>query len=352
MKNIFYLIILCSVLFVSCSKNDDPVTPQTVETKYKGVYIVNEGLYGQNNSSVSYYDFETQTATNDVYAKANPGINLGDTANDMDIYGDKGYIAVDYSNKVEIIDLNTSKSLGYVDLGVGSSPRDVVVLDSTIAYVTCLAKDALVKFNPSTKQVIKTIPIGSKPEAAVYSAGKIYVTNSGYGDTNTVSVVDITTDTEEKVLTVGYNPRFAHTKNDGYVYVVCTGVYDAVGKGSLYKIATNSNTVVDSLIINSNPGESCLINNNQMVIATNNGLIKVNLTNMKQVGDIFVSSTSINPVYGVIYSVAFDSKNNLLYCGNAKDYQQDGEIVVMDLNGSEIKRFGVGINPGCILIVN
>lgn len=352
MKKLFYFLILSSVLLVSCSKNDDPVTPQPVETKYKGVYIVNEGLYGQNNSSISYYDFETQTSNNDVYSNVNSGLNLGDTANDIDVFGDKAYIAVDISNKIEIIDMNTFKSLGNIDLGASSSPRDVVILDSTIAYVTCLAKDALVKFNPSTKQIIKTIPVGSKPEAAVYSAGKIYVTNSGYGYKNTVSVVDITTDTEEKVLTVGYNPRFAHTKNDGYVYIVCSGQFDDLGKGGIYKISTNNNTVVDSLIINSNPGESCLINNNKMVVANNAGLLKVNLSTMEQEGDTFVSSMSINSLYGVIYSLSFDSKNNLLYCGNPKDFLQNGEVVVLDLNGSEIKRFDVGINPGCILIIN
>lgn len=352
MKKLFYFLILNSVLLVSCSNNDNPVTPTPVETKYKGVYVVNEGLYGQNNSTISYYDFETQTSNNDIFGSVNSGLDLGDTANDIEIFGNKGYIAVDNSNKIEIIDMNTFKSLGNINLGTNSSPRDIVIIDSTLGYVSCLAKDALVKFNPSTKEIIKTISVGSKPEAIVYSAGKIYVTNSGYGYSNTVTVIDMITDTEEKVLTVGYNPRFAHTKNDGYVYIVCSGQFDATGKGGLYKISTSSNIVVDSLIINYNPGESCLINDNKMVIANNMGLLKVNLLTMKQEGDIFVSSTSINSLYGVIYSVSFDSKNNLLYCGNPKDFLQNGEVVVLDLNGSEIKRFGVGINPGCILIVN
>ena len=179
MKKILLFILVSSVLFVSCGK-DDGVGPTPVETKFKGVFIVNEGLYSHNNSTISFYNLETQSVSNNVYSSANEGINLGDNANDIEVFGNKGYLAVDNSNKIEIIDINTFKSLGSIDLGVEGSPRDVVIIDSTIGYVTSLYKDKLIKFNPSTKQVIKEIGVGAKPEGAVYSAGKIYVANSGF----------------------------------------------------------------------------------------------------------------------------------------------------------------------------
>ncbi len=351
MKKLIYLTILIfSSLFLACSK-DDSVTPPTdspLQSKYDGVYIINEGLYGQNNSSISFINLTDNVVNNTIYEDANNGKSLGDTGNEMEIFGNKGYIAVDNSNKIEIINLDTFESVGFIDLGIGSSPRDVVIIDSTLGYVTSLYTEKLIKFNPATKQVIKSISVGKYPEAAVYANGKIYVTNSGFGAENTVSVIDITTDSEIAKLKVGFNPRFAHKADDQTVYVVCTGQFDAVGKGGIYKIVNTS--VTDSVIINYNPGESCLTSNTTMVIANNIGLYKVNLSNMTVENTPFVNAMDVNSVFGVIYSVGFDKKNNHLYCGNPKDFQQNGEIVVLDLNGVELKRYNVGINPGTIYI--
>lgn len=350
MKNKLNLLLLILLIaFTACQKDDKTVNPP-ISNEYKGAYIINEGLYGQNNSSISFIDLAAGTVNNNVYEAANNGSSLGDTGNDFEIFGNKGYIAVDNSNKIEIIDLKTFKSLGFVDLGVGSSPRDVVIIDSTLGYVTSLYTNKLIKFNPSTKQVLKLIDVGDKPEAAVFANGKIYVTNSGFGNGKTVSVVDLTTDTEIAKLNVGVNPRFAHKADDGSVYVVCSGSYDATGKGGVYKIVNL--TVTDSVIINSNPGESTLINNSTMVVANNFGLFKVNLSNMSVEANSFVNAMDINPIFGVIYSVAYDKVNNVLYCGNPKDFQQNGEVVVLNLNGQELKRYNVGINPGCIYIKN
>jgi YVTN family beta-propeller protein len=94
---------------------------------------------------------------------------------------------------------------------------------------------------------------------------KIYVTNSGFGSDNTVSVVDIMTDTEVAKLKVGFNPRFAHKADDQTIYIVCSGQFDATGRGGIYKIINTP--VIDSVIINNNPGESCIANNSLMVVA-------------------------------------------------------------------------------------
>jgi YVTN family beta-propeller protein len=349
-RPILLSLVLFTYLFTACSKDGDKTPTSPIEVKYKGVYIINEGLYGQNNSSISIIDLSLKSVNNSIYEDANNGLSLGDTGNDMEIFDSKGYIAVDNSNKIEIIDLNTFRSLGHVDLGAGSSPRDVVIIDSTLGYVTSLYTNKLIKFNPSTKQVIKSINVGDKPEAAVYANGKIYVTNSGFGSDNTVSVVDIMTDTEVAKLKVGFNPRFAHKADDQTIYIVCSGQFDATGRGGIYKIINT--TVIDSVIINNNPGESCIANNSLMVVANSYGLYKVNLTDMTADENPFINSMDINPIFGVVYSLGFDKTNNLLYCGNPKDFQQNGEVVVVDLTGTEVRRYDVGINPGTIYIRN
>jgi len=352
MKKLIYSFLLSALLLISCGKNNDTINePNIPDSKFKGVYIINEGLYGQNNSTISFYDFELQTVTNNIYENANSGNFLGDTANEIEVFDNKGYIAVANSNKIEIIDLASFKSLGFVDLGSNGSPRDIVIIDSTLGYVTSLMQDQLIKFNPTTKQVIKAISVGSKPEGAVYAAGKIYVANSGFGFDKTVSVIDITTDMVEKTLTVGMNPRFIYKLDNNNVYIVCTGNYDAVGRGGVYHINTQNQTVSDSIIINGNPSKSTLLKNNKMAVINNSGVIKVDLTTKTADETPFISAMYVNGIYGMIYAIAFDEQTEQLYLGNPKDFQQNGEILVFDLNGNELKRFDVGITPGKILIV-
>ena len=61
------------------------------ETGTAEMYILSEGLFNQNNSSLARYSFNQQKRTSN-YFSANNQRGLGDTANDMAIYGNKIYI--------------------------------------------------------------------------------------------------------------------------------------------------------------------------------------------------------------------------------------------------------------------
>ncbi len=68
-----------------------------------GVYVLNEGLLTNDNTTLTYYDFGTGTATTDYYANVN-GSGLGDTGNDLLLYGGKMYIVVNESSYLRIAD--------------------------------------------------------------------------------------------------------------------------------------------------------------------------------------------------------------------------------------------------------
>lgn len=74
------------------------------------LYILNEGKFKGNNSSITYYNTTTSTTTNDYFNISNNRA-LGDTGEDMIRYGSKIYVSVYNSNLIEIIDINTGKSI-------------------------------------------------------------------------------------------------------------------------------------------------------------------------------------------------------------------------------------------------
>ncbi len=62
-----WMLILCALAFTSCSDDDDDDV--TVE---EGIYVLNNGKMGNNNSTITYYDPVTQASdAADVYAAQN-----------------------------------------------------------------------------------------------------------------------------------------------------------------------------------------------------------------------------------------------------------------------------------------
>lgn len=346
MRHIWVLVL--AIFIVSCE--DNPVESGGFEESESGILVLNEGLYGQNNSSFTNYNISDNSVSKNPYHAVN-GYTIGDTGNDMEVYGDKIYVAVANSNKIEIVSLRTFESLGFVDLGEGVNPRELVVIDSTRLYVTSLYDDKVYRVNPVTKSVEKKISVGSLPEGITLSGNYLFTANSGFSEGNTISVIDITTDTNFETLTVGYNPRIMFTTPNGTVYAVCTGVYDETGRGGIYKINPESVTVTDSLIINHNPGETTFAGDDYGFVFNNDGIFRIKLNNLSEniIYQPYIETSEINPAASVVYSLYYDNTSKILYAGNPMDYLQNGSIVMFDAEGNRTGEFECGLNPGTIL---
>jgi len=236
-KSILTIFVISIFALSSCNKSVDPIIDPPALPQSSGVIVVSEGLFSQNNSSISYYSIKDNKVTQNVYAAANSNAKLGDTANDMKILGNKGYIAVDQSFKIEIIDVNSFKSLGMIDLSTYGEPREISIVDSTMGFVTVWNSngDGVVKFNPSKMTVTSLITVGTKPEGIVNNGKYLFVANSGWGADSTVSIIDATQSSVVKTLTVGINPNSV-IENNGEIYVISTGSYSGSYTGGIFKL--------------------------------------------------------------------------------------------------------------------
>lgn len=122
-KAILALIVLS---VTSCEKDTT-----TIHGKFaKGVFIVNEGNFTNGNASVSFFDRDSLTVTNDIFDKIN-GRPLGDVAQSMNEFNEKYYIVVNNSSKVEIVNSSDFVSTGVINgfalpryfLGINSTLR-------------------------------------------------------------------------------------------------------------------------------------------------------------------------------------------------------------------------------------
>src|SRR6188474_1098650 len=128
-KSLGVLVVLAAMIFIqACSDDPNPIKPGE-----SGFFIVNEGAWGNSNTSLSYYDRKTDEVTNDlIFNLDHP---LGDQSQSMTVFEGKGYIAVQNSSKVEVIDVNTFTWLATISEGL-PSPRYFLGVSSNKAYVS------------------------------------------------------------------------------------------------------------------------------------------------------------------------------------------------------------------------
>jgi hypothetical protein len=340
MKKLLILFATTTFLFWGCENSTEKIP---IEPLNSGVIIINEGGYNQNNSSISTYSLEDNTVQNDVYYTVN-STNLGDTGNDLVIVDEKGFIAVTFSNKIEVVTINDFKSVGSIDFEPYGGPREIAI-SGNLGYATT-SNSALVKFDINSLSIIDTLNLGFKPEGITSSDGKLFIAISGWGSGNTITVVDESSFKIVKNITVMENPINIYSIGN-VVYSVSTGNYSD-GIGALTKIDAKTMNILDTLQIRQNPGRFACSDDEELFIINGNGIVHVSGKDMSIVNPTIISAAIVNNIYYFIYSIGYDSDSELLYLGNPKDFSQNGEIAVFDLNGNEKSRFDVGINPGTI----
>jgi YVTN family beta-propeller protein len=335
------------LILASCHK-DVKVNPATTPVT-DGLYVLNQGLFNDNNSTLSFYNYASKSVTADIFSSAN-GHGLGDTGNDVEIYGSKMYIVVNVSSTIEVVDAKTVKSIAQIKLFNGATarePRDVVFYQSN-AYVTSYDGTVAVIDTASLK-VTKYITVGRNPEQLAVANGKLYVANSGGLDypnyDKTVSVIDLLTQTVTKALTVVVNPQNVVADNYGNVYVLSAGDYNTIGS-SLAIIDANTDAVKSQTDFD---GSNMAIQGDNIYFITSDGNIEV--YNAKSQGVTIDSFITDGTVIKAPYSVTADGTTGEVFVTDAVDYSSNGTLFAFDKTGKKEYSVKVGINPGKVALL-
>ena len=249
-----------STLLTSClgddSKGGDTPTEIVVT---KGAFIINNGnSYQSIDGSLTYLDFSTNTAQQDVYKKVN-GESLGGTPNDVMVYGQKVYIVGSDENTIFVIDAKTMKTLKKVSttdlLGdvEGNTPRRIAAYKDYVYFTTYggyVAAIDTISFSLKAKYKVGSYPeglaLGASPSSSTQPA--IYVANSDWGKGNgSISCIDLTSGsvTESKYDKVK-NPQEIAAAGS-MLYVLDFGYYDENGTqkdAGVYMVSGNNVSLV------------------------------------------------------------------------------------------------------------
>jgi len=360
MKNLTKLLaLLLFALLYSCNAPDGPPTPgqPPVSEETAALYILCEGIWGTNGSTLAYYSFENQTLDKDYFNTVN-GRKLGDVGNDIKIYGSKIYITVTSSSQVEVIDVRTGLSLKQMPLAnENNKPREprYIAFDGGKAYVSCF-DGSILRIDTLSLNIDATVAAGRYPEGICAANGKLYVANSGGLDypnyDNTVSVIDIASFKEVGKIEVGINPYKVEADSEGNVYVSSRGNYNDE-KYRLQRIDSQSDMVTknfDVEVLN-----FCIAGNyaylyNYDYSDKSNWLKVLNLkTGIIERENFITDNTRIETPYGIAVNAATkevyitDAFNNMV-TGNMLCFGEDGKL--------KYTLEDVGIMPNHVIYIN
>lgn len=350
MRSISVLIIL-TFFIISCKKKkqDEPIVD---ETPSNGLIVLCEGLFQQNNSTVSWIDLSSGEISNNMFFQKAQR-DLGDTGNDLLRYGGKIYIAVNVSSIVEVMDASSFEEINHVHMevnNVSKQPRFMVGHGPNV-YVTCY--DGYVDVLDTTSLTItQRIAVGSNPEGIAVANNKLYVANSGGLNypvmDSTVSVIDLTTKTELTKITVGLNPGDIEVDDNGDVYVISRGDYGSV-PSRMVRINSQTDAVeheytFDASEISRFGTGYFLISYADFSTGANHvGLFNTSSETLES-GD-YMSMAGINTVYEVVYIPATDK----IYVLDAMDFSTTGYVREFSSSGAYLKSYHVGLNPTDLL---
>ena len=334
--------------FASCSSDDDSVTIVEPKGDYEnGLLILNEGGFNAGNASISFLS-EDYVLENNIFSSVN-GADLGDTGQDIGLFGNYAYIVVNNSHKIEVVNRYTFEKVTTITTGL-DNPR-YIAFSGAKGYVTNWGDpadtedDYVAVLDLSTNTVASNISVAEGPEAIVENNGKLYVAHKGgYGYGNTVSVINAESGTVETTVTVGDVPNSLEIDN-GKLYVMGEGAPSWSGTettGQLTVVNLTDNSISESLVFSGTTHPSNLvIENSKLYYTIDDGIytMDVNATTLPT-APIF--TTTEQGVYGV-YS--FEVKNDKVYVGDAGDYNSNGKVYIYSLSGTLEQTFTVGVIP-------
>ena len=361
MNHLYRSLLLLSILslgVLSSCRDDDPIVPAESEEIANssqvsggviGFYLLNEGNYPANNRSLDYMTLVSGTYTRNIYATVNPNVvkELGDTGNDLQAYGSRLYAVINSSNKVEVLDAQSGKRIGQVNI-----PNcRYICFDGDNAYVSSYVStldtrdaqgqvpSAVYRVNLNTLAITGQVIVGYQPEEMVITGGRLYVaTSGGYMKPHyerTVSVIDLKSFTEVDKIEVGMNLHRLRMDHNGRLWVTSRGNYGNV-PSNLYYIDLDPTTQkvakLDSLNIPCAEmafyGDklyyySSIWDNEAQKMKTGFGLVDIKAA--KPLTESFITDGTAENIQ-TAYGLAIHPASGDIYVMDAKDFVSSGTL--------------------------
>ncbi|MBD3258873.1 hypothetical protein GF377_10600 [candidate division GN15 bacterium] len=299
-------------------------------------YVAN--TLGQTLSKIN---LNTGVVTNDIVPL---GSDLNAAPNQVVVRGTLAYVVNSNTAEIQIIDLTTESTLGFIDLPPGSNPFHMAFYDERYAYVTLLVANEIAKVDVETRQVLWREPIGLAPGPIVIANHKAYVGITAV-DTlfvyhrGELAIWDCQGDTLLQIDSVRTNPNALAVDNDNRVHVSCAGDFFSEFCW-VYVYDSGSDTVVDSVFLGGSPSAMSITPNDVAYMAAG-GWVTTGEMYAYNAEDLTIYNDATNPAVAPRGCIGIATyQDNAAYPIGFHD-----TLAVTDTSGIVQNRFPVGDGP-------
>lgn len=259
-----------------------------------------------------------------------------------------GYIVVNNSGKIEVVELDEFLSVAAIE-GF-PSPRYLLQVDQEKAYVSDLKSTSMTVVDLKSNEIAGTIECGKSTDRMVMTSDKVFACNwSAYynnEENNTISVIDGINDDFIEYIEVTKEPNSIVLDKNQNIWVLCSGGFMNEEIPALYCIDGNSHAILKKLKfpeIASNPGHLTINPAGDSLLFLNNDIFIMDLEE-----DAIPLNSLISLDDKVVNGFSSDPVDGKIYVYNAVNYQQNGLVHVYNRDGEFLKNIEVGIIPGYI----
>lgn len=351
------LILLSGLTFALFSCNDkEEATPSLPYDK--GVIVINEGNFSDNNGTLSLIQRESQSASYDIFQKENVRSLSGGISGYSEVNG-KGIILVDNAtagqDAIEIVDAGTFKHVATITSNEIENPREVIKASETKAYVTAwdvtgawpntyINPGYVAVIDLNTNKLTKKIPVQNGAQSITTIGNEAFVGNVYSGKT-VISVIDITTDAIKQTIEVGANPNIIGLDANNKLWIYAGGSLKKVNPTS--KVVENSVSLTPAKAGQS-PGKFTLSKDKRTLYY----MLSAYDENWNEIGQVYGTSVDVNSITAgtplvnkVFYGMAVDPETGYLYGGLVPSFKQAGYVFRYQPNGTLVDSVKAEIAP-------
>lgn len=349
---LFAMLLIFPLSIISCSDDDDDTPKLPQESSSLSAYILNAGS-STALGTLDIYDLTTKELNEKVF-KAINGRELGNTANDMLIYGSKIYIAVTGSSTIEVLDLK-GKSIKQIKMeDADKKPQGPRYFSSNKDKVYVSTQDGfLSQIDTTSLTVEQRVKVGLGIEQQCIVGDLLYATTYGSSPDfdNKVISVSLSDFVVKDTIEVIINPTMIEADENGMLYVLSNGDYETIEQ-TLQRVNPKTkevtNLIADEAVSMTKQGDylyvvSGTVDKNYIKTSTN--YKKYNLkTGAFEAKEFVNSGISIENATNAFVNP--ESEEIYVTAGN---YQNTGNVYIISKEGELIKEVPLsGINPMCV----
>lgn len=312
---------------------------------FRGVFILNEGVWTQNNARLDVWNGEQ--SCQGIFEQINEK-PLGDVANFALVDQDTLFLIINNSRLLYKIQLPEMRLLQTLVFPEASSPREMVRIHTHQAFITSFHTKTLYEIDPVRMVFTREVEVENSMEGIVYTEGKLFVACGSHpfdGVNNKLAVID------PESLSVRYHKLPFQNPGDMLVeehvlIVSCKGDFDPTGEGSGLVIMNAKSESIQALIPLGGGTFDLEAVEGDILVIRDSSIGRLDLENQLWEEDYLAKSKLTTDTKDLIYSIAYDSLMGELYVGIAPFGAVDGEVIRLDPFLRELERKKAGLYPG------